>query len=206
MTTRERWVVYPLLFLTLGIALRDKILPPAQFSAEKIRCNKLETAQAECQMVTAGSPAGNVGVRMGATANGGRLEVLGPSGKVLVLVGAELGGRAGFVETLTPNQVPLVQLGSSPSGGHVTTVGQGGQTLVITGHQGKSFGVFAQVPGLLYPIPLMSGPPRLITVPELPEKSPPDARSPQKSPQPPNESSKDAGSPKRESGWQQDGK
>ena len=24
MSTRERWIVYPLLFLTLGIALRDK--------------------------------------------------------------------------------------------------------------------------------------------------------------------------------------
>ena len=29
MSTRERWIVYPLLFMTLGIALRDKIMPPA---------------------------------------------------------------------------------------------------------------------------------------------------------------------------------
>jgi hypothetical protein len=184
MTTRERWVVYPLLFLTLGIALRDKFLPPAHFGAldinvreihaEKVRCNRLEAAQAECQLVTAGSPKGGGGVRLGVTAgSGGQLEVLGRNGKVLVLVGAEQGGGAGFVETLTADAVPLVQLRSSQSGGQVTTVGRDGQIEVITGHQGRSFGVFARLPGLPTPV-LLTAPPWRLDVKPPAEKSSPD--------------------------------
>ena len=57
MTTRERWIVYPLLFLSLGIALRDKVIPPMhttsfavtahKIEADTIRCNTLQAGQAE---------------------------------------------------------------------------------------------------------------------------------------------------------------
>ena len=33
MSTRERWIVYPILFMTLGIALRDKIIRPTHLGS-----------------------------------------------------------------------------------------------------------------------------------------------------------------------------
>src|SRR3989304_1166308 len=62
MSTRERWIVYPLLFLTLGIALRNQFLPTRLFgamslrageiSAQKITCNDLVIMQSgECKQL-----------------------------------------------------------------------------------------------------------------------------------------------------------
>ncbi len=55
MSTRERWIVYPLLFLTLGIAMRNQFLPTKRFgamdlkaadiTAQTIHCNNLEVMQ-----------------------------------------------------------------------------------------------------------------------------------------------------------------
>jgi len=53
MTRRERWILYPLLFLALGTALRDKVIPTTKLravnivaerniEAERIRCNRLD--------------------------------------------------------------------------------------------------------------------------------------------------------------------
>jgi hypothetical protein len=63
MTTRERWIVYPLLLLSLGIALRDKVVPPMhtttfavtahKIEADTIRCNTLQAGQAEFQTMAA---------------------------------------------------------------------------------------------------------------------------------------------------------
>ncbi len=36
MSNRERWVVYPLLFLSLGVALRDKV--KTEINIEQIAC------------------------------------------------------------------------------------------------------------------------------------------------------------------------
>jgi hypothetical protein len=59
MSTRERWIVYPLLFLTLGIALRDKVVPPVHrivFSQEiragNIRCSGIEAKEMELRGAT----------------------------------------------------------------------------------------------------------------------------------------------------------
>ena len=38
MSERERWVVYPLLFLTLGVSLRDEMIHPI---ADEVRCRRL---------------------------------------------------------------------------------------------------------------------------------------------------------------------
>lgn len=59
MTTRERWIVYPLLFLTLGIALRDKIVPQRMVVSEEvrarhIRCGDIEGQRAEFATVATG--------------------------------------------------------------------------------------------------------------------------------------------------------
>ena len=45
MNDRERWIVYPLLFLALGAALRDKLAK--QTSAKQIVCEQLYLVDAE---------------------------------------------------------------------------------------------------------------------------------------------------------------
>ena len=45
MTQRERWIVYPLLFLALGASLRDKFGGPESIDASRIRCDELRTTQ-----------------------------------------------------------------------------------------------------------------------------------------------------------------
>jgi hypothetical protein len=54
MTTRERWIVYPLLFLALGIVVRDKLIPPIhktvvsqEIRAGSIRCGDIKADRAE---------------------------------------------------------------------------------------------------------------------------------------------------------------
>lgn len=42
MSERERWTIYPLLFLALGASLKDKLLPDRDVEATLIRCQQLE--------------------------------------------------------------------------------------------------------------------------------------------------------------------
>jgi len=113
MSTRERWIVYPLLFLTLGIVMRDKVMPLARFQASevaagRIRCNQLQVDQ----VVSAG----------GLVVQGiqcGELLVGGPNGRPTVLVGTDAKTKGGVIETLSPAGAPLVVLQPTDSGGVV---------------------------------------------------------------------------------------
>lgn len=132
MSTRERWIVYPLLFMTLGIALRDKVLPPNRLAVGTVVCNRLQSNRAECNTLLVNDPAGRPVVVAGTDANTG----------------------AGTIETLTPRGTPQVRLFSTDTGGMLTTIGHGGKVLLVLGHVGPNFGVFAQLPELGPPIPL----------------------------------------------------
>lgn len=168
MSTRERWIVYPLLFLTLGIALRDKVIPPdhlgnfrMKFEAgtvvtPRIRCNELlcdriESKQSQC----------------------GSLLIIGPNGLPVVVAGTDNKGRAGIIETFTTEGMRQVRILSSDTGGMVSTIQRAGKLALILGDTGQNFGVFAELPGLGQLIPLTfpwrfeSKP----SVPQPPEKS-----------------------------------
>lgn len=45
MNERERWIVYPLLFLALGASLRDKFGGPEAIDTSRIRCDELRASQ-----------------------------------------------------------------------------------------------------------------------------------------------------------------
>lgn len=47
MSERERWIVYPLLFLALGASLRDKLLK--QTFTETLRCEQLVCNEIHCE-------------------------------------------------------------------------------------------------------------------------------------------------------------
>jgi len=175
MTTRERWIVYPLLFMTLGIALRDKLLPASAVVAKKIRCTELQARKVQCGAVTArtlgcmrvtsgrvqcgllsiSESDGIARIRMGVTANRtGRLDLCFQDGSVAVAAGADPQTRSGVVETFTTEGVPQVRLHSTESGGAVTTVDIEEKVLVTLGHCKRNVGVFLEVPGQSRPIPL----------------------------------------------------
>ena len=46
MSTRERWIVYPLLFLALGTAIKPKLVP-----AERVSCRHLEVVDEKLEPV-----------------------------------------------------------------------------------------------------------------------------------------------------------
>ncbi|MCE5303967.1 MAG: hypothetical protein LLF97_12795 [Planctomycetaceae bacterium] len=132
MSTRERWIVYPLLFFAIGIALRDKILPQRVVRAREVFCDRLVSGRSECRA----------------------LLVNGPKNRPVVVAGMDTSLRTGTVETFTEDGLPQVQLRSTESGGMVTAVGQAGKVVLILGYLGQNLGVFAQASGLAAPVSL----------------------------------------------------
>ncbi len=176
MTTHERWILYPLLFLTLGIAMRDKVVPPRvrarEVTANEIRCNQLDVGRAECQVMVVSRPDGKDSIQMGVVqGGGGRLKLCGKDGKQLVVIAADPTGQSGVIEIYNSHGDRQVQLRSTETGGIVTTIGHNEKIWVIMGHEGQHFGVFAQAPGLEHAIPLTL-PWRFDTSPPPPAKKP----------------------------------
>jgi hypothetical protein len=173
MTDRERWIVYPLVFLTLGIALRNQFLPTRRFgavdlqageiSAQKITCNELEIRekgvckqQFQCQQFQFNEALGKHIRTLGLTesaqlkateAEFGAMLIVNTQGKPVVVVGADKNTQAGVIQTMNSSGLlPLVQLRPTESGGAVTAIGQRGNVLVEMGQEGQNFGVFARLP------------------------------------------------------------
>ena len=204
MSTRERWIVYPLLFLTLGIVLRDKFMPlkhlvavqlqAGEIAVAKIRCYQLEVDELICrkqlevdQLVCRKQLEANElackrleAVQLGCRA----LVVRGPNGRPVVVAGTDSNSQAGTVETFSANGVPQVRLFSTGAGGVVTTIGYLGKMAVFMGHVPHGSGVFAESPevGSLL---LLSVPWRFETKPkppETPKGQPAAGKTPEKQP------------------------
>jgi hypothetical protein len=145
MSTRERWIVYPLLFMTLGIVIRDKVLPRGHLQANevtagRIHCNWLQVDQVattagmsvrslQCgdQVVTGKIRCGELRTDQVIAVNGlvvrgiqcGELVVVGPNGRPTVLAGTDSKTKGGLITTLSPAGTPLVLLQPTDSGGVV---------------------------------------------------------------------------------------
>jgi hypothetical protein len=125
MSTRERWIVYPLLFLALGAALRDKVI--AKIEIPRLKCGQLEVdGPARCELVEC---------RQSVC---GGLAVIGPDGQPAVVAGVNpQAGNSGFIETRSANNLPLVLLKAARLGNFV-----GGQVVVLS-EGGRSIAVLA---------------------------------------------------------------
>jgi hypothetical protein len=132
MSTRERWIVYPLLFLTLGIALREKVIPPERIRVGELVCNRLESLQTECRT----------------------LLVIGPTGRPVIIAGTNNNTQSGTIETFTARGLPLVRLFSTSTGGAITALARGGRLALVLADIGQNFGLFAELPELAQLIPL----------------------------------------------------
>lgn len=96
MSTRERWIVYPLLFMTLGIALKDKIV------------RRLSTDQVECRALIVTDGRGHERVIVGSNSDGGLVHTRSARNGVDVSVGHfDVYQRAGLLITPTNSSVPL---------------------------------------------------------------------------------------------------
>jgi hypothetical protein len=76
MTDRERWTVYPLLFLSLGIAVKDK-LPPKHVDVDEVRCGRLVVTDRQHRDH----------VVIGTTPDGGVVELRGERGAGTIALG-----------------------------------------------------------------------------------------------------------------------
>ena len=98
MTTRERWTVYPLLFLAIGLAMRAQSGTPDLNG--RIRCEILEAASVVCQKLRVESADGTTLVHLGRVTGGGggRIEIRDARGNDSMAVGTRSGRSEGGVE------------------------------------------------------------------------------------------------------------
>ena len=82
MSDRERWTVYPLLFLALGLAMRAVLVPPAEIG-------ELDVVRLLCREIVVRDGEGRVMLHLGRiTDGGGRIEINDPEGDALMSLGS----------------------------------------------------------------------------------------------------------------------
>ncbi len=142
MSTRERWIVYPLLLLTLGIVLRDKIVPQGHFQANEIAAGRIHCGQLQVDQLVDGLAVRNlrcgeefaagrihctqlqvdqVIAAGGLAARGircGELVISGQNGRPTVVVATDV-KKGGVIQTFSPTGVPLVLVQPTDAGGIV---------------------------------------------------------------------------------------
>jgi hypothetical protein len=71
MTDRERWIVYPLLLLTMGISLRGKAYPTKKVDADRVESKDLHADRIECDELIVTGLDGKPAVVLGSSKSGG---------------------------------------------------------------------------------------------------------------------------------------
>ncbi|MFM8891828.1 MAG: hypothetical protein ACKOTB_09460 [Planctomycetia bacterium] len=110
MTTRERWTVYPLLFLSLGLAMRAIVVPQGEFDAARV--GALEATRLVCKELVLENDDGAILVHMGRVVGGGggRIEIKDREGVDAIAVGTPPDGRDGKVEFFDAHGEPAGSL------------------------------------------------------------------------------------------------
>ncbi|NLF08352.1 MAG: hypothetical protein GX594_10285 [Pirellulaceae bacterium] len=132
MSTRERWIVYPLLFLAIGLGLRNKLLPPSRFGG--INETAIKAAEIDAKLIRCGelqTPKALIGQTESMHAECRRLVVVGPNGRPAIIAATDNRTGSGVLETFAADGRPLVQLHSTDAGGVVVTISRSGRVLVI---------------------------------------------------------------------------
>jgi len=97
MTNRERWTVYPLLFLAIGLAVRATTVTPDD---GRVRFGALDTGSILCRELRVESEDGTTLIHIGRVkgGGGGRIEIRDSRGRDSVALGTRPGRREGGVE------------------------------------------------------------------------------------------------------------
>ncbi|MBN2477392.1 MAG: hypothetical protein JXB62_22495 [Pirellulales bacterium] len=141
MTSRERWILYPLLFLTLGITIRDKFFE----QTVPLRAREVYAEQIHCRYLSVSEPGdrGEIPIAV-VPGQSGALELFGRTGRRVVVAGADDSGQAGLVETFDAHGSPRVRLGANLFGGTASTFGVDRKVRLTLGQFGAHYGVFAE--------------------------------------------------------------
>ena len=135
MSERERWIIYPLLFLAISAALKDKLVKPST-----IKVHKLEAHQIDANRITGAL------IR----ANGISVEDSNQQPKIVMQALVPKTGDAkdlekakGQINVLGANGQNLVALGGGDVGGYLIATAQGEQNAhVVLGHHPIGTGLF----------------------------------------------------------------
>jgi len=114
MTSRERWTVYPLLFLAIGLAVRAIAVPQGEFAAARV--DELESTRLVCKEIVIENNDGTILVHMGRVVGGGggRIEIKDQDGINTIAVGTQQDHREGVVEFFDAKGEPSGQLSAPP--------------------------------------------------------------------------------------------
>jgi hypothetical protein len=98
MSSRERWTVYPLLFLAIGLAVRAAALPAERFAT--LAADTVQADQLQCREIVVTGTDGTVLVHIGRVVGGGggRIEVKDAAGIDAIAIGTRPGDRDGRLE------------------------------------------------------------------------------------------------------------
>ena len=118
MSTRERWIVYPLLFLALGTAIKPKLTTPeVRPTARPVTVLRVD--RVECGALSILGDDEKPRVIASAVEGGGLIHVVDNQGQPVVALRADAKTRAGLVETLNENGIPQAVMMSSGTGGEL---------------------------------------------------------------------------------------
>jgi len=97
MSSRERWTVYPLLFLAIGLAIRAAIVAEGRLA---VRVDELDAGQVSCEGLLVTGTDGTVLVHLGRVigGGGGRIEIKDATGVDAIAIGTQAESRDGVVE------------------------------------------------------------------------------------------------------------
>ena len=114
MSSRERWTVYPLLFLALGLAVRAIAVPQGEFAAARV--DSLEATRLVCREIVIENDDGTILVHMGRVVGGGggRIEIKDKDGIDTIAIGTRPDDRDGVVEYYDTKGEPAGQLTAPP--------------------------------------------------------------------------------------------
>jgi len=98
MSSRERWTVYPLLFLAIGLAVRAVAVSEGQMEAARFDAVEADTVVCRELRLTAADDTVLVHVGRVVGGGGGRIEIKDAAGVDAIAIGTEPASRGGIVE------------------------------------------------------------------------------------------------------------
>jgi hypothetical protein len=132
MTDRERWIVYPLLFMALGFGLRNGI----EIQAEHQDARVLQTESIRCRELRVVDESGKTVTHLGVSStNGegiiecGEIHVFNEHGKAIAQIKANPDSGAGTFQAANGNGTWQAVLSANPTSG----------VLTLLDHTGKGF-------------------------------------------------------------------
>ncbi len=151
MSSRERWTIYPLLFLALGASLRSKLTNSSDIgviNSRLVKSTQVAAGRVQCDdLVVVGriaivGPDGKLRLQMGSTRDEtGLLEVYGRGGRPVAKLAADPVTSSGVLNLQTTDGAPQVSARSGPHGGVVTTIDPERAILVELGATATEAGV-----------------------------------------------------------------